>query len=358
MRSPVSLISAVLGLALTVASVYAYQQDQTPQGNDSFRVHLEFFPSWSLWNDSRNELITSPGYIRPVGPSARLALIYDVVSGAERSIGIPEDFSAAQFINVDAIAVGPDGSVLIACDAKLGDGPFAGDRLLLYDNHSSLTMNLPTADYDVGAVALDKLGNAYVVGDHDDEVSSEDSYPLLVKYDSYGHITLEALSSSLFSTVDEPIGDAIGDTHSGATRITVNEKAIEVYLAPVNELIVLNQSGEIQSRVNVASRLREFAKTNGYNTLYVDADEFSPSGDLWLAGRLTDAENDPTAPRSFHYFVVRLTPEGELQVPFNKVEEGPSCPCLPQLIGFTQSNEPVAFSPRGSGYSIVRKGSY
>jgi hypothetical protein len=238
MRSPVSLIPAVLGLALTVASVDAHRQNQTAQGNNSFRVYLEFFPDWSLWDDPRNELIISGGYFRTVGPSTQLALIYDVMSGEKRSIDIPKDFSAAQSINVDAIAVGPDGSVLIACDVKFGDGPFAGNRLLLYDNHSALTTNLLTADYDVGAVALDKLGNAYVVGDHDDELSSEESYPLLVKYDSYGHTTLEALPRSLFSNADDPVGDRFGDIHSGTTRLTVNEETIEVYLAPVNEMIM------------------------------------------------------------------------------------------------------------------------
>src|ERR1700730_8489048 len=160
MRAPVSLIPAVLGLALTVASVHAYHQDQRPQGYNSFRVHLEFFPSWQLWDDPRNELIISGDYFRPVGPTTQLAMIYNVVSGAKRSIDIPKEFSAAQSINVDAIAVGPDGSILIACEVKFGDGPFAGDRLLLYDNRSALTTNLVTADYDVGAVAMDKLGNA------------------------------------------------------------------------------------------------------------------------------------------------------------------------------------------------------
>ena len=182
MRSSASLIPAVLCLALTVASVHAYHQDQKPQEN-SFRVHLEFFPGWSLWDDPRNELIISGAYFRPAGPATRLAMLYDVLSGQKRSIDIPKDLSTAQSVKVDAIAVGPDGSVLMACDVKFGDGPFAGDRLLLYDNHSALTSNLLTADYDVGAVALDKLGNAYVVGDHDDELSSEESDPL-VEYDS------------------------------------------------------------------------------------------------------------------------------------------------------------------------------
>jgi hypothetical protein len=51
-------------------------------------------------------------------------------------------------------------------------------------------------------------------------------------------------------------------------------------------MIVLNQAGEIQTRVNVANKLSEFAQTKGYKTFYVDGDDFSPAGDLWLVGHL------------------------------------------------------------------------
>lgn len=45
-------------------------------------------------------------------------------------------------------------------------------------------------------------------------------------------------------------------------------------------MVVLNQAGEIQKRVNVSSKLSEFAKTKGYKEFYVDEDEFSPSEDV------------------------------------------------------------------------------
>src|SRR5271155_6256667 len=97
-------------------------------------------------------------------------------------------------------------------------------------------MNLTTVDYDVGAVAMDKQGNIYLVGTHDGESSSDESYPLLVKYDSQGHIMLEALSRSLFASIDDPIGNGIGQLRSGGTRVAVSEKAIHVYPSGVTQI--------------------------------------------------------------------------------------------------------------------------
>ena len=87
----------------------------------------------------------------------------------------------------------------------------------------------------------DKQGNVYIVGTHDSERSSDESYPLLVKYDSRGKIRLKTLARSLFANIDDPIGDGIGHPRSGGTRVAVSEKAILVYLAPAGEMVVLNQ---------------------------------------------------------------------------------------------------------------------
>jgi hypothetical protein len=219
---------------------------------------------------------------------------------------------------------------------------FKGDHLLVYDNHSTLTMNLTTADYVVGAVAMDKQGDVYLVGTHDSERSSDESYPLLVKYDSRGKIRLKTLSRSLFANIDDPIGDGIDHPRSGGTRVAVSEKAIHVYLATAGEMVVLNQSGEIQKRVNVASKLSEFAKTKGYRAFYVDGDEFSPAGDLWFVGHLEEPSDSSSGLLPVRNFVVRLTREGELQVPYAHVGEEPAGYYLPHLVGFTRSNEPVA----------------
>ena len=130
--------------------------------------------------------------------------IYNVASGEKRSIDVLKEFPNARYAYVKGLASGPEGSVLLVCEVNLDDRDYTGDRLLVYDNHSTLMMNLTTADYDVGAVAMDKQRNIYLVGTHDAESSSDESYPLLIKYDSQGHITLETLSRSLFANLDDP----------------------------------------------------------------------------------------------------------------------------------------------------------
>jgi hypothetical protein len=337
----VLFLSAALGLILS--SVPADAQDQNPQAKNGFRVRVEALGAWTLWNDSRSELVNSAYQLRQ-GEQTPIVNIYNVVSGEKRSIDVLKEFPNARNTYVTGLASGPKGSVLVVCEMNSDDHGFTfkGDHLLVFDNHSTLIMNLTAPDYDVGAVAMDKQGNVYLVGTHDGERSSDESYPLLVKYDSRGKIRLETLSRSLFANIDDPIGDGIGQPRSGRTRVAVSEKAIHVYLAPASEMVVLSQSGEIQKRVNVASKLSEFAKTKGYKDFYVDGDEFSPSGDLWFVGNLAELSNSSSGLLPSRNFVVRLTPEGELQVPYAHVGEEPPGYYLPHLVGFTQSNEPVA----------------
>ena len=99
---------------------------------------------------------------------------------------------------------------------------------------------------------------------------------MLVKYDSQ-HITLEALSRSLFANINDPTGVMESENLTAEARAWALARRSYVYLAPESEMVVLNQAGEIQKRVNVASKLSEFAKTKGYKDFYVDGDEFSLS---------------------------------------------------------------------------------
>ena len=359
MRAFVFFGCAALSLSLGVVPAYPQQQDPNPQGRSGFRVRLEPSYAWSLWDDTRNELIVSAGSSQQeasrIGP---LVNIYNAVSGEKRCIAILKDFPSALFVNVDALAAGSDGSVVMACEVSLDSHSFAGDRVLLYDNHSALRMNLIAADYEVSALTTDEHGNIYLVGAHDGEQSSDESYPLLVKYSSTGRIALEALPRSLFADVDDPGGDGLGNSHRGATRVAVNKDAIHVYLAPASEMIALSQAGEIRTRVNVTSKLSEFARSKGYKDYYVDGDEFSPSGDLWLVGHLEDLVDSAAPALPARNFVVRLTPEGQLEVPYKHVGDEPAGYYLPKLIGFTQSNEPVHLSFPTSGYLFVQKGPY
>lgn len=359
MRAFVFFWCAALSLNLGVVPADPQQQDQYPQERDGFSVRVEAPYSWSLWDDTRDELIVSAASSQQeadrIGP---LVNIYNVVSGAKRSIDILKDFPAARYVNVDALAAGPGGSVVIACEVNLDSRSFAGDRVLLYDSHSALRMNLIAAAYDVSAVTTDEHGNIYLVGAHDEERSSDEPYPLLVKYSSKGKIALEALPRSLFADVDDPTGDGLGNPRHGATRVAVNNDAIHVYLAPTSEMIALSQAGKIRTRVNVTGKLSEFARLKGYKDYYVAGDEFSPSGDLWLVGHLEELVDSALASLPARNFVIRLTPEGQLEVPYSHVGDEPAGYYLPQLIGFTQSNEPVHLSSSASDYLYVQKGPY
>ena len=350
---------AALILGLGADPTYPQQQDQNPQGRSGFSVRVDPSNSWSLWDDTRNELIVSAGSSQQeadrIGP---LVNIYNVVSGEKRSIDIQKDFPSARYINVDALAVGPGGSIVIACEVSLNSRSFAGDRVLLYDNHSALRLNLIAADYNVSALATDERGDIYLVGAHDEERSSDESYPLLVKYSSKGKVVLQALPRSLFADVDDPSGDRLGEPRRGTTRVAVNKEAIHVYLAPTSEMIALSQAGQIRTRVNVTGKLSEFARLKGYKNFYVDGDEFSPSGDLWLVGHLEEQLESNPASLPARNFVVRLTPEGQLEVPYQHVGDEPAGYYFPKLIGFTQSNEPVQLSDPTSGYLFVQKGPY
>jgi hypothetical protein len=340
MRTLVFFLSAVLSWMLS--TVPAYSQNQNPHGKNVFRVRVEAPGGWTLWDDSRSELIDSAYQPRQRDRTTPLVNIYNGASGEKRSIDVLKEFPNARYVYVTGLASGPDGSVLAVCEVGSDNQSNTGDRLLVYDSHSTLVMNLTSADYDVGGVAMDKRGDIYLVGTHDGELSSDESYPLLVKYDSQGKIALETLPRSLFEDVDDPVGDGLGSRRDGVTRVAVSEKAIHVYLAPAREMIVLNQSGEIQTRVNVASMLAEFAKTKGYKDVYVDGDGFSPSGDLWFVGRMEEPSGSSSDFLPARNFIVRLTPDGRLQVPYPHVGDEPPGHYLPQLIGFTQSNEPVA----------------
>lgn len=359
MRAFAFFCSAAVSLILGVVPTFPQQQKQNSQAGTGFRVRVEAANGWFLWDDARNELIVFTGSSQQEADrSGPLVNIYNAVSGEKRSIELLKDFPAARYVNVDALGAGPGGSVLIACEVSLNSSSFAGDRVLLYDNRSALRMNVIAAGYDVSALAMDERGSVYVVGEHDGELSPDESYPLLVKYSSKGKIALEALPRSLFADVDGPSGHGLGEPRHGASRIAVNNEAIHVYLAPAGEMIALSQAGKIRTRVNVTTKLSEFAQSKGYNKSYVDADEFSPSGDLWLAGHLQELVDSNSASPPARNFVVRLTPEGQLEVPYGHVGDEPAGYYLPRLIGFTQSNEPVHVSPAASGYLLVQKGPY
>jgi hypothetical protein len=122
----------------------------------------------------------------------------------------------------------------------------------------------------------------------------------------------KALPRSLYANFDDPVGSGTGDSSRGRSRIVASEKVIGVYPAPAGEMIVLNQAGQIRMRIDVAGRLAEFAQKAGYQRVYVDEDDFSPSGDLWPAGSLAVPAVETSTLQPRRSYLVRLTPQGQL----------------------------------------------
>jgi hypothetical protein len=131
-------------LSLILSSVPADAQDQNTQAKNGFRVRVEAPGAWTLWNDSHSELFNSGNQSRQGERTTAFVNIYNVASGEKHSINILKEFPNARYVNVTGLASGPDGAVLVVCEVNLDDRAFTGYRLLEYDNHSTLVVNLTT----------------------------------------------------------------------------------------------------------------------------------------------------------------------------------------------------------------------
>jgi hypothetical protein len=157
MRALVFFLPAALSLMFSTAA--AFTQDQHPHAKNGFRARVEVPVGWTLWDDSNSELIHSVYQPRQGDRTTPLVYIYNVVSGEKRPIDILREFPNARYVYVTGLASGPDRSVLAVCEVGADNRSDSGDRLLVYDNHSTLVMNLTAADYEVGGVAMDKHGD-------------------------------------------------------------------------------------------------------------------------------------------------------------------------------------------------------
>src|ERR1700722_4105712 len=115
------VFSLPAALSLMLSSVPAYAQDQNPREANSFRVRMAVLGGWSLWDDSRSELISS-AYQQDQGDrTTPLVNIYNVVSGEKRSIDVLKEFPNARCVYINSLAGGPEGSVLLAGEVESND---------------------------------------------------------------------------------------------------------------------------------------------------------------------------------------------------------------------------------------------
>jgi len=353
------LLAPLLGIASLSCSALAFhhalaQNDPSPKG-PSFSIPRSVGLGWLFaWDESRNELITDSEEHPAKNRSVPVIAVYNVDSGVSRFIHISQQFPDAPSIYLDALASAPQGSVLLACQIVPGSRPYVGEHLLLYDDHSAPIRDFIAADYSVDAVTADASGNVFLLGTHDSERSTQESYSLIQQYDSYGHVVAEMLPRSLFPNEDSPTDDGHqrAGYSTGTPLLSVSHNGLRAYLPKIGDMFALGADGEIQARVNIVAKLSDFARSQGYTTFTVDSNAFSPSGDLWLIGRMerTPSHREDSA---FHHFLVRITSEGNLDVPYEHVlTEEPTY--LPQLIGFTSSGEPVVWGAAPGG-SIISK---
>lgn len=353
----------ILALLFSLLALASLAPAQEPSAQPSLPKDAFVIPSnapfgWlALWDDSRSELITASDEHRGKSQPAPVIQIYSASSGEARFFRLLQHFPRARWANLNDVALGPDGSLLLACALDSGQPTFLGERLLLFGSDGALLRDFTAFQYDVPALAMDQSGNIYTLGIHDDEVSREESYPLIVKYDTFGHIVGELLPRSLFPNEDDPTDDGYvqGGGSTGTALLWANQDKVRVYLPKVGEMLVLNQDGKIQTRVNVAAKLSEFGLSR--QAFEVDSNAFSPAGDLWLAGRVwkrTASDEGKVPPRDF---LVRIKSDGQLDAPNEKVGAEPSR-FLSSLIGFTSSNEPVFWRTGPGGNLVVRKSPY
>lgn len=335
----------------------AEKQDDS-SGNTELRAPADLIGIWEVWDDARNELVSFGTYQRREDSTTPLVRIYNVLSGEKRSIDVFKDFPNASFISVDGFAVGPHGHILLACAIGQNTDAFTSDRILLYDEHSALIRNLRAESYEVGAVAMDQDENIYVLGTREYENSSDESYPLILKYDTYGKITQEMLPRSLFSRYFEPTQGRTGDSVLSPSVVgsnallNVNAKEVDVYLPAAGTLIALDHNGNIQRRVDAADSLSKFTRSRGYKHLQVNSNYLSPTGYLWLEGLISVPLEG--SPASYTQFLLRVSPEGKLDlIQEQTVHDARNTVPIPRLIGFTQSNDPVTFLSRYKAASVL-----
>lgn len=345
-----ALLLAFSLISFLPSIVACAEKQEDSSGKSELRAPVDMIGIWHVWDDARSELVTFGSYQRREDSTAPLVRIYNVLSGEKRSIDVFKDFPNALFISVDGFAVGPHGQIVLACGIGQNTHDFTSDRILVYDGNSALIRNLRAESYEVGAVAMDEDENIYVLGLREYENSSDEAYPLILKYDSYGKITQEMLPRSLFSRYFEPTEGHTGDSAlfpsvvGSNALLSVNRKEIDVYMPAAGALIALDHSGNIQRRVDAADSLSEFARTRGYKHLQVNSNYLSPTGDLWLEGFVSEPLEGPPTSTTYTRFLVRVTAAGKLDaVDEHTVRDPKSAFPFRRLIGFTQSNKPVAF---------------
>ncbi len=297
------------------------------------------------WNDAMNEVVL----YRDQASRSEIPLeVYDMRTGAKRTIDILKDFPQSSKVIIANVAVGADGTIVVVCRLQSSSGGLLKDLILSFGPSLTLDKIWDVAPYEPSAVAVDEQGNVYSVGTRYDEKTAGQSYPILVVYDSEGRVKKEMLPRSTFPSEVDPVRD----THQmGPVTLRVTDTRIFLYLPSVHDVLALDKDGKILKQVDAYEVYQRLTREEGYTNFFVREDYFSSLGDLWsgLILRAPSASSGKTV--VYTSVIVKLTEAGQAEV--QNAEQGHFSV---RLAGVMPSNEPVILHIDAPGSGVLRIG--
>jgi len=293
----------------------------TPAG----RIPLDGFMKW---DEVRNEAIVYRHQLSRSQAEAPVE-VFDLSTGAKRTLDILKDFPQASKAIVSDVAFGNGARIVVACRLKYPSSDRLKQLILTYEPSLTLEKIWDVAPYEPRQIAVDGGGNVYSLGIrtiYDD--GTHPQYGILVVYDSEGRVVREMLPRTMFPPEVDPAG---ASQELGTARIQLTDSRIFLYLPRVDCIIQLNKDGTILNRVGVREAFSRVAQEKGYSEFFVREDYFSSVGELW-AGLILAAPPE----RKVDSLVVQLERDGNATVR-NEEENRFSL----RLAGVTFSNQPL-----------------
>lgn len=328
--------------ALLWSCVISLAQAPSTSAPQSLQIPLNGF---LRWNDAMNEVVV----YRDQRSRSEIPLeVYDTTTGAKRTVDILKDFPQASQAIVSNVAVGSDRTIVVVCRLQSSSGGSLKELILSYGPSLTLDKIWDVAPYEPAAVAIDEQGNVYSVGTRYDEQTAGQSYPILIVYDSEGHVKKEMLARSIFPSTADPVRD----THQmGFVAIRVTDARIFLYLPSEHEVLALDKDGKILKQVDVYEDYQRLTHEKGYMNFFVREDYFSSFGELWSGLILRAPSASSGKPTGYTSVIVQVADTGQAVVQ-NEEENHFSV----RLAGVTPSNAPMVLHLDASGAGMLTIG--
>lgn len=239
----------------------------------------------SKW-DEANQRVLSFRSQTPKGPAE---IQINGTDGSQAvTIDVTRDFPGAIAAVVSDVAAGPDRSLVAVCrivyETPKLKPPKLKELILTYSSSGALTKIWDIAPYEGEAVSVDEDGNVYSFGVRFGAGNAAD-YGTIVEYSPDGKVVKEMLPMSLFPVDADPTRY---DAKTGPCFLRASEGKIYVYAATLNEVFVLDRSGNISKRHTIGDFVRDIAASNHYASHEIGRGYFDSEGNLYFDMLLRD----------------------------------------------------------------------